>query len=137
MTVSSVTSVNPVQSAGLTAALTQAGFAGGQALGGDDPAGSASTAAPSLASLQSPSQLFSADSLSALISAQVQQSSDPLDSQNSSAQTSSGQTHRHHHHHGVSQPTSSSTDTGSDASASGSDAIALPAAGSPAAAAAA
>ena len=95
MTVSSLTSLTNLQNTASAATLSgPAASTDGQdftgtGLSSDDGSGGA---AGGLASLQSPSQLFSPDSLNALISAQTGQNAD-------SSQGSSGATSVHHHHH--------------------------------------
>ena len=88
-----------------------------------------------LASLQSPSQLFSADNLSALISAQLGQgAADPTQSPTDPARTTSAQPnptqeqpptgaiHRRHHHLGGSETADPSGAQSSDAATEGSEA---------------
>ena len=129
MQVSSTNSLTWLQSAGAAAgASAPAGSTDGQDM--LDASGAEGSSPSSLmASLQSPSQQFSAGSLSALISAQLDQStqgassSDATSGGASQAQLPSGAVH-HHHHHGRGEAPDPSTAEPSSASTSMADAAA-------------
>ena len=136
MQVSSTNSLTWLQSASAAAShSTSAGSTDGQDL--LDASGAEGSSPSSLiASLQSPSQQFSADSLSALISAQLDQSAagGATSSETGSTQTSAigrgdadsdddaqiqpqaGAVH-HHHHHGGERPVPTSTEPSTQTSA--------------------
>jgi hypothetical protein len=97
MQISSASNLNWLTSSAALGAGGSASSAAGQDSASSGVFGTGtSTQAPTLASLSSPSQLFSSGSLAALISAQTD-SSDPTSGSDQTGATSG----HHHHHHGA------------------------------------
>ena len=127
MQVSSASSLTWLQSAGAAAGRTSPAASADAQDSLDASGAEGASLSLMMASLQSPSQLFSADGLSALISAQLGQSSTDPTSNDPSASSSA---HHYHHHRGgggaVEPSTSQSPDSTPAASPASASAVSAP-----------